>query len=289
MIFWAVNNIKSFLTRLTVPSVIALGVSGFYLVKFCKSLQFDQATFKVLETALKSNLVSNVLIFGSTAFFMGIRSGKWFRAPIGHEIELDLVKQLTWANPRVTLRDFTVSKKTALQITGSSLLLAQLSFCWGRCTIGSLCGTAKMREQKEPPTNRIQSLGKFSLQARFDDIFGYEDIKKDFQEIIQYLKNPDLFKESGARLRKGILLYGPSGTGKTTVAKALANEAGCSFLYVSATQFLEVYLGRGPQRVRELFEAARESRPCIVFIDELDALGCRSVDTKYRSSALHER
>lgn len=156
MIFWAVNKINSFLRRLTVPSVIALGVSGFYLVKFYKSLQFDEATFKVLETALKSNLVSNVLIFGSTAFFMGIRSGKWFSAPIGHEIELDLIKQLTWANPRVTLRDFTVSKKAALQITGSSLLLAQLSFCWGRCTIGSLFGRAKMREEKVSPSNRIQ-------------------------------------------------------------------------------------------------------------------------------------
>lgn len=74
-------------------------------MKFYKSFQFDQATFKVLETALKNNLVSNVLIFGSTVFFMGIRSEKWFTAPIGHEIQLDMIHQMTWANPRVTLRD----------------------------------------------------------------------------------------------------------------------------------------------------------------------------------------
>jgi len=83
----------------------------------------------------------------------------------------------------------------------------------------------------------------------------------------------------GARLRRGVLLYGPSGTGKTMIAKALANEAGVQFIYKSAAQFVEMFVGVGPRRIRDLFDKAKINAPCIVFIDEIDAIGARTVQT----------
>jgi len=84
----------------------------------------------------------------------------------------------------------------------------------------------------------------------------------------------------GARIRKGILLYGPSGTGKTMIAKAMANEAGVNFIAKSASEFVETFVGVGPRRVRDLFDKARELSPCILFLDEIDALGSRNTNTE---------
>ena len=111
---------------------------------------------------------------------------------------------------------------------------------------------------------------------RFADIYGHESIKKDMGQVVSYFREPETFRKLGARLRKGILLYGPSGTGKTMLAKALANEAGVNFLYKSASEFVEMYVGVGPRRIRDLFDKAKSISPCIVFIDEIDALGCRN-------------
>ena len=96
-------------------------------------------------------------------------------------------------------------------------------------------------------------------------------------QIINYFKNPEEFRVLGARLRRGVLLYGPSGTGKTMIAKAMANEAGVNFIYRSAAQFVEMYVGVGPRRIRDLFDEAKLNAPCIVFIDEIDAIGARTV------------
>lgn len=96
-------------------------------------------------------------------------------------------------------------------------------------------------------------------------------------QIINYFKNPEEYRILGARLRRGVLLYGPSGTGKTMIAKAMANEAGVNFIYRSAAQFVEMYVGVGPRRIRDLFDEAKLSAPCIVFIDEIDAIGARTV------------
>ena len=115
--------------------------------------------------------------------------------------------------------------------------------------------------------------------SRFDDIYGHTQTKKDLNQIIDYFKNPSVYRDIGARLRRGVLLYGPSGTGKTMIAKALANEAGVRFIYKSAAQFVEMYVGVGPRRIRDLFDLAKTNAPCIVFIDEIDAIGARNVQT----------
>ena len=96
------------------------------------------------------------------------------------------------------------------------------------------------------------------------------------QEIIDYLKDPKSFNDYGARIRRGVLLYGPPGTGKTLMAKAIAGESNSAFLYKSASEFLEIYVGVGPGRVRSLFREARKHKSCIIFIDEIDAIGARA-------------
>ena len=99
--------------------------------------------------------------------------------------------------------------------------------------------------------------------------------KIELQEVVEYLNNPKAFASFGAKMPRGVLLVGPSGTGKTLMARAVAGEARCAFLSVSASEFVETYVGRGSARVRQLFKQAREIAPCVLFIDEIDALGRR--------------
>ena len=109
----------------------------------------------------------------------------------------------------------------------------------------------------------------------FDHVAGIEEEKYELVEIVNFLKNPDKFLKIGARVPRGVLLSGPSGTGKTLLAKAVAGEAGVPFFSTSGSSFAEMFVGVGPSRVRNLFKKAKENAPCIIFIDEIDALGKR--------------
>ena len=107
----------------------------------------------------------------------------------------------------------------------------------------------------------------------FDDVAGVDEAKAELQEVVEFLKNPQEYTRLGARMPKGVLLVGPPGTGKTLLAKAVAGEAGVPFFSISGSEFVEMFVGVGAARVRDLFEQARQHAPCIIFIDELDALG----------------
>ncbi len=107
----------------------------------------------------------------------------------------------------------------------------------------------------------------------YDDVAGVEGAKQDLQEIIDYLKNPEGFEKLGARMPRGILLMGPPGTGKTMLAKATAHEAGVPFLSISGSEFIEMFIGVGASRVRDLFKEARDKAPALIFIDEIDSVG----------------
>lgn len=111
-----------------------------------------------------------------------------------------------------------------------------------------------------------------TIEENFNSVAGNEEVKDEVLDIISYLKDPTSFKKLGATIPKGMLLTGPPGTGKTLLARALAGEANCSFISCSGSDFVEMYVGVGASRVRELFNTARSNQPCIIFIDEIDAL-----------------
>ena len=118
---------------------------------------------------------------------------------------------------------------------------------------------------------RVYDKNKQSI--RFSDVAGEDEAKESLQEIVTYLKNPGMYKEIGATMPKGILLVGPPGTGKTMLAKAVAGESNVPFFSISGSEFVELFVGMGASKVRDLFKQAKEKAPCIVFIDEIDAIG----------------
>ncbi len=122
-----------------------------------------------------------------------------------------------------------------------------------------------------------KSKAKFQMEAKtgiqFDDVAGIEEAKEELQEVVTFLKEPEKFTAIGAKIPRGVLLVGPPGTGKTLLAKAIAGEAGVPFFSISGSEFVEMFVGVGASRVRDLFKKAKENAPCIVFIDEIDAVG----------------
>ncbi len=112
-----------------------------------------------------------------------------------------------------------------------------------------------------------------ATKITFEDVAGVEEAKTELAEVVEFLKSPQRFTQIGARIPKGVLLVGPPGTGKTLMAKAVAGEAGVPFFSISGSEFVELFVGAGAARVRDLFEQAKKKAPCIIFIDELDAIG----------------
>src|SRR5205814_2094650 len=107
----------------------------------------------------------------------------------------------------------------------------------------------------------------------FEEVAGLENAKNELQEIVEFLKNPEKFQRLGGRIPKGVLLVGPPGTGKTLLARAVAGEAGVPFFSISGSEFIQMFVGVGASRVRDMFKTAKENSPCILFIDEIDAVG----------------
>jgi len=123
-------------------------------------------------------------------------------------------------------------------------------------------GKSKAKFQMEPNTG-----------IKFDDVAGVDEAKAEFVEVVEFLKRPERFTSVGARIPRGVLLVGPPGTGKTLLAKAIAGEAGVPFFSISGSEFVEMFVGVGASRVRDLFKKAKENAPCIIFVDEIDAVG----------------
>ena len=123
--------------------------------------------------------------------------------------------------------------------------------------------------------NKSKTQVQSNIKVRFSDVAGAEEEKEELQEVVEFLKSPKKFSNLGARIPSGVLLVGPPGTGKTLFAKAVAGEAGVPFFSVSGSDFVEMYVGVGAKRVRDLFDMAKKNQPCIIFIDEIDAVGRR--------------
>src|SRR5437016_8840831 len=138
-----------------------------------------------------------------------------------------------------------------------------------------------MMRQAQGSNNQALSFGKSRARMfmgnkptiTFQDVAGVEEAKQELQEVVEFLKYPEKFAALGARIPKGVLLVGPPGTGKTLLSRAVAGEAGVPFFSISGSEFVEMFVGVGASRVRDLFDQAKRNAPCIVFVDEIDAVG----------------
>jgi cell division protease FtsH len=138
--------------------------------------------------------------------------------------------------------------------------------------------------------NKAKLYDRTDLKTTFDDVAGVDEVEAELVELVDYLKNPNKFKNIGARIPKGVLLVGPPGTGKTLLARAIAGEAAVPFFYISASEFIELFVGLGAARVRDLFQQARQRAPAIVFIDEIDSIGqARSGAAGYQMGSHQEQ
>jgi cell division protease FtsH len=219
--------------------------------------------------AVQADEVSRVLISPDRGTAQVVESdGR--RAVVNLAPDKDLLKLLTDHDVDIAVQP---SRQPAAwqQAVGSLifplLLLGGLFFLLRRAQGGGgnpamNFGKSKARVQMEPQT-----------QVTFGDVAGIEGAKLELTEVVDFLKNPDRFTAVGAKIPKGVLLVGPPGTGKTLLAKAVAGEAGVPFFSISGSEFVEMFVGVGASRVRDLFEQAKKNAPCIVFIDEIDAVG----------------
>ena len=138
-----------------------------------------------------------------------------------------------------------------------------------------------LMQQSQGGGGRVMNFGKSrarrydedNIKITFKDVAGADEAKQELEEVVEFLKHPKKYNDLGAKIPKGVLLYGPPGTGKTLLAKAVAGEAGVPFFSISGSDFVEMFVGVGASRVRDLFEEAKKNAPCIVFIDEIDAVG----------------
>nr|WP_211173270.1 ATP-dependent zinc metalloprotease FtsH3 [Brasilonema bromeliae] len=182
----------------------------------------------------------------------------------------DLINTLTAKNVDISVlpqTDDTFWFKALSSLFFPVLLLVGLFFLLRRAQNGPGSqamnfGKSKARVQMEPQT-----------QVTFNDVAGIDQAKLELNEVVDFLKNADRFTAVGAKIPKGVLLVGPPGTGKTLLARAVAGEAGVPFFSISGSEFVEMFVGVGASRVRDLFEQAKTNAPCIVFIDEIDAVG----------------
>ena len=174
------------------------------------------------------------------------------------------------ANPDSPLKEdyIPISDNTFLTNVLPYLLLVGVMIIFTVIVMRQTTGGGKMSSFSK--ANVRQHTGK---KVTFDDVAGADEEKQELEEIVDFLKNPNKYREIGARIPKGVLLVGPPGTGKTLLAKAVAGEAGAPFFSISGSDFVEMFVGVGASRVRDLFEQAKKKTPSIIFIDEIDAVG----------------
>jgi cell division protease FtsH len=191
-----------------------------------------------------------------------------FRVTVPKETLNDLTKELEAKNVDVNIKTVSDNNWMSFLIDGVPFILLLVVFLI-------------MMRQMQAGGNKALSFGKSRARlltaqqkkATFKDVAGIEEAKEELQEIIDFLKDPQKFQRLGGRIPKGVLLVGPPGTGKTLLARAIAGEANVPFFSISGSDFVEMFVGVGASRVRDLFEQGKKNAPCIIFIDEIDAVG----------------
>jgi cell division protease FtsH len=195
-------------------------------------------------------------------------SGTKFRVTVPQSTLSDLTKQLEDNKVRVNIKEVNHTDLWTFLLNAAPLILLVAFWIF-------------MMRQMQAGGNKALSFGKSRARlltaqqkkATFKDVAGIDEAKEELQEIIDFLKDPQKFQKLGGRIPKGVLLVGPPGTGKTLLARAIAGEANVPFFSISGSDFVEMFVGVGASRVRDLFEQGKKNAPCIIFIDEIDAVG----------------
>ncbi len=221
--------------------------------------------------AVQDNQVSRVLLSPDQGTAQVIESDG-SRSQVNLAPDKDLLNLLTEKNVDIAVqptRQANPWQQAATSLIFPILLLGGLFFLFRRAQGSGGGGNPAMNFGKSKARLQIEP----STQVTFGDVAGIEGAKLELTEVVDFLKNPDRFTAVGAKIPKGVLLVGPPGTGKTLLAKAVAGEAAVPFFSISGSEFVEMFVGVGASRVRDLFEQAKKNAPCIVFIDEIDAVG----------------
>jgi cell division protease FtsH len=226
-------------------------------------------TYNELIDKAKAKEISEAILEESTGITGTLKDNSKFETPVSNQfIQRDAVEQLTNNNVKVTIKSASSSQWVFGLLSWAPILVILGLWIF-------------MMRQMQSGGNKALSFGKsraklLSNQQKrvtFKDVAGVEEAKEELQEIIEFLKEPQKFQKLGGRIPKGVLMMGPPGTGKTLLARAIAGEANVPFFSISGSDFVEMFVGVGASRVRDLFEQGKKNAPCIIFIDEIDAVG----------------
>ncbi len=249
---------------------------AFFYQSNSKKMQ-EQTTFSDVMQYLEDEKISELNLSEKT-ITATLKDGKEIKAYLPSQVDWAFVSN-EYVLPQVAegiIKEYTSDppKRTPwyVSILPTAIMVLVLIFFWmmilnqgggGGKVMSFGKSRAKMLKDGEMP------------KIKFDDVAGLYEEKEELEEIVDFLKNPGKYRELGARMPKGILLYGPPGTGKTYISKAAAGEANVPFFSISGSDFVEMFVGVGASRVRDMFSEAKKNSPCIIFIDEIDAVGRR--------------
>jgi cell division protease FtsH len=226
-----------------------------------------QVTYSDFVKDVRSDRVKEVTVTGQDVHYTTVTGeGKTTTAPLETEPMLHLLDEHDVPRQFEKVGDDSLFWNIVLTI--APLVLMLLGFFWFMRNLQGTNGRA-MQFGK----SRAKLLAEGSRRFTFEDVAGIDEVKEELEEIIDFLKDPRKFTRLGGRIPKGVLLMGPPGTGKTLLARAVAGEAGVPFFSISGSDFVEMFVGVGASRVRDLFEQGKKQAPCIIFIDEIDAVG----------------
>jgi cell division protease FtsH len=236
----------------------------------------EKTNYSNLITQIESNKVKKITVDSETSDAAGeYKDGKTFTVNIGHLGEFqDYISEFNQTHTEKVEVDFIPPTRFPIWVSAipNILMLVMLGVVWFifiQQSQGGGGGKGVMNFGK----SRAKLASNDKKKVTFGDVAGADEEKAELQEVVDFLKQPRRYIELGARIPKGILLVGPPGTGKTLLAKAVAGEAGVPFFSISGSDFVEMFVGVGASRVRDLFENAKKNAPCIIFIDEIDAVG----------------
>ena len=258
---------------------VALLIIDFIVIPLVSDARIKETTYSEFLTYIEQKKVEEVQIEDSQIYFTIEGNDKTYQT--GQMNDPDLVNRLDESGAQFKQ---VIPKQT------NPLLYFLLTFMLPVIVLGFLFSNYMKKISKRMDNDQMSfnqggfgfgNLSKSNAKVyegvktgkTFNDVAGQEEAKENLKEVVDFLKNPKKYEEIGAQLPKGVLLVGPPGTGKTLLAKAVAGEAGVPFFSISGSEFVEMFVGRGAAKVRDLFKQAREKAPCIVFIDEIDTIG----------------